>query len=113
MARDHGHGHADREGHGAQRDCDCGESFAATADSDRDEFNRLVDHEYDRIRDFLILHYKATERDGSPFWQYTRAMEVPDTLKEKVELFRRRGRVVKHREGIFLDGSWVGVLMKT
>ena len=76
---------------------------------DRDEFNRLIDLEYDRIRDFLILHYHATSRSDSPFWDYVRTMEVPDTLAEKIELFRRRGRVVKYREGVFLDGSWIAV----
>jgi tryptophan halogenase len=78
---------------------------------DRDEFNRLIDMEYDRIRDFLILHYHATERSDSPFWDYVRTMMVPDPLEEKIELFRRRGRVVKYREGVFLDASWVAVYM--
>jgi len=77
----------------------------------RDEFNRLVDLEYDRIRDFLILHYHATERSDSEFWNYVRTMEIPDTLKEKMELFRRRGRVVKYREGVFLDASWIAVYL--
>ena len=76
---------------------------------DRDEFNRLIDLEYDRIRDFLILHYHATRRSDTPFWDYVRTMEVPDTLAEKIELFRRRGRVVKYREGVFLDASWIAV----
>ena len=76
---------------------------------DRDEFNRLIDLEYDRIRDFLILHYHATERSGLPFWDYVRTMEVPDTLHEKLELFRRRGRIAKYREGVFLDASWIAV----
>ena len=76
---------------------------------DRDEFNRLIDLEYDRIRDFLILHYHATSRDDTPFWDYVRTMPVPDTLKEKMELFRRRGRIVKYREGVFLDASWIAV----
>jgi tryptophan 7-halogenase len=76
---------------------------------DRDEFNRLIDMEYDRIRDFLILHYHATERSGTDFWDYVRTMDVPDTLGEKLELFRRRGRIVKYREGVFLDASWVAV----
>ncbi|HEX8622527.1 MAG TPA: tryptophan halogenase family protein [Allosphingosinicella sp.] len=76
---------------------------------DRDEFNRLIDLEYDRIRDFLILHYHATERSDTPFWDYVRTMRVPDTLAEKIELFRRRGRVVKYREGVFLDASWIAV----
>ncbi|MDB5692417.1 MAG: tryptophan 7-halogenase [Alphaproteobacteria bacterium] len=78
---------------------------------DRDEFNRLIDLEYDRIRDFLILHYHATERTDSPFWDYVRNMSVPDTLQEKIELFRRRGRVVKYREGVFLDASWIAVYL--
>jgi tryptophan halogenase len=78
---------------------------------DRDEFNRLIDLEYDRIRDFLILHYHANQRVGQPFWDYVRNMEVPDTLKEKMELFRRRGRVVKYREGVFLDASWIAVYL--
>jgi tryptophan halogenase len=78
---------------------------------DRDEFNRLIDLEYDRIRDFLILHYHANQRTGLPFWDYVRNMEVPDTLKEKIELFRRRGRVVKYREGVFLDASWIAVYL--
>ena len=81
------------------------------ADSDRDEFNRVVDLEYDRVRDFLILHYHATERDDSPFWDYVRTMEVPDSLAEKIELFKRRGRVVKYREGAFLEASWVAVYL--
>jgi tryptophan halogenase len=78
---------------------------------DRDEFNRLIDLEYDRIRDFLILHYHANQRVGQPFWDYVRNMDVPDTLREKIELFRRRGRVVKYREGVFLDASWIAVYL--
>ena len=78
---------------------------------DRDEYNRVVDMEYDRVRDFLILHYHATERDDSDFWNYVRTMAIPDSLAEKMELFRRRGRIVKYREGAFLDASWVSVYL--
>lgn len=78
---------------------------------DRDEFNRLINMEYDRVRDFLILHYHATERDDSRFWTYVRTMPIPDSLAEKMALFRRRGRVVKYREGAFLDASWVSVYL--
>ncbi|GAA4809651.1 tryptophan 7-halogenase [Sphingosinicella ginsenosidimutans] len=78
---------------------------------DRAEFNRLVDMEYDRVRDFLILHYHATTRAGMPFWDYVRTMEIPDSLAEKLELFRRRGRIVKYREGAFLDASWIAVYL--
>jgi tryptophan halogenase len=76
---------------------------------DRDEFNRLIDLEYDRIRDFLILHYHATQRSDTPFWDYARTMHVPDSLHDKMELFRRSGRVAKYREGVFLDASWIAV----
>ncbi|WP_233222311.1 tryptophan halogenase family protein [Allosphingosinicella deserti] len=76
---------------------------------DRDEFNRLIDLEYDRIRDFLILHYHATTRSDTPFWDYVRTMDLPSTLSEKIDLFRRRGRIVKYREGVFLEASWVAV----
>lgn len=76
---------------------------------DRDEFNRLIDLEYDRIRDFLILHYHATKRTDSSFWDHVRTMQVPDSLHDKIELFRRRGRVSKYREGVFLDASWIAV----
>lgn len=76
---------------------------------DRDEFNRLVDMEYDRIRDFLILHYHATERDDSEFWNHVRTMDVPDTLKGKMELWRDAGRIEKYSDGLFYDASWLAV----
>ena len=76
---------------------------------DRDEFNRLVDMEYDRIRDFLILHYHATSRDDSEFWNHVRTMEVPDTLKGKMELWRETGRIEKYSDGLFYDASWLAV----
>ncbi|MGN6376619.1 MAG: tryptophan halogenase family protein [Sphingomonas sp.] len=79
------------------------------AATDRDEFNRLVDLEYDRVRDFLILHYHATTRTDSTFWHDVRSTPVPDSLAEKIELFRRRGRIVRYSEGIFRDASWIAV----
>ncbi len=80
-------------------------------DADRAEFNRLVDMEYDRIRDFLILHYHATTRDDSPFWDHVRTMQVPDSLAGKMELWKRTGRVAKYSEGLFYDASWVAVYL--
>jgi tryptophan 7-halogenase len=79
--------------------------------ADRAEFNRLVDMEYDRIRDFLILHYHATTRDDSPFWDHVRTMEVPDSLAGKMELWKRTGRVAKYSEGLFYDASWIAVYL--
>lgn len=76
---------------------------------DRDEFNRLVDMEYDRVRDFLILHYHATERDDSDFWNHVRTMTIPDSLSDKMELWRRTGRIEKYSDGLFYDASWIAV----
>jgi tryptophan halogenase len=73
------------------------------------EFNRIMSLEYERIRDFLILHYHATERDDTPFWNYCRSMDIPDSLAYRMELFRERGLVPNYREGMFLDASWLAV----
>ena len=78
---------------------------------DRDEFNRLVDLEYDRVRDFLILHYHATTRDDSEFWNHVRTMEVPDSLAAKMELWRKTGRVETYADGLFYDASWIAVYL--
>src|SRR5690606_25033173 len=76
---------------------------------DRDEFNRLVDMEYDRVRDFLILHYHATVRDESERWNHVRTMDEPDTLRGKMEVWRETGRVERYADGLFYDASWIAV----
>ncbi|WP_296676731.1 tryptophan halogenase family protein [Novosphingobium sp.] len=76
---------------------------------DRDEFNRLVDMEYDRVRDFLILHYHATTRSDSPFWNHVRTMQVPDSLTDKLALWRDAARIEKYSDGLFYDASWFAV----
>ncbi|WP_297730402.1 tryptophan halogenase family protein [uncultured Maricaulis sp.] len=76
-----------------------------------EEFNRIMDREYTRIRDFLILHYKATERDDTPFWQYCQTMSVPDSLAEKMEAFRERGLIEDYEQGVFLKPSWQAVYL--
>ena len=73
------------------------------------EYNRLMDLEYERVRDFLILHYHATERTDTPFWNYVRTMPIPDSLAHKMSTFRERGVVVNYRDGMFLDASWIAV----
>jgi tryptophan 7-halogenase len=73
------------------------------------EYNRLMDLEYERVRDFLILHYHATQRDDTPFWNYVRNMPIPDSLAHKLDVFRQRGVVVNYRDGMFLDASWIAV----
>lgn len=77
--------------------------------ADADEFNRIMDLEYDRIRDFLVLHYNATERSDTPFWDHCRTMGVPDSLSEKMALFKERGVVARYRDGLFLEPSWLAV----
>jgi len=76
-----------------------------------DRFNRETAFEYERTRDFLILHYNATERDDTPFWDYCRTMSVPDTLKEAVDLFRADGRYFRNGEDFFALPSWVQVML--
>ncbi len=78
---------------------------------DRAEFNRLVDMEYDRVRDFLILHFHATTRDDSEFWNHVRTMQVPDTLAGKMALWRETGRIEKYADGLFYDASWIAVYL--
>jgi tryptophan halogenase len=70
-----------------------------------------MDLEYERVRDFLILHYCATERDDTPFWNHCRTMALPDSLAHKMALFRERGVVVKYRDGMFLEPSWLAVYL--
>ena len=72
-------------------------------------YNRWIEMEYDRVRDFLILHYHATERDDAPIWNYCRTMRIPDSLQHKMELFRERARVVTYKDGLFLEPSWLAV----
>ena len=76
-----------------------------------DSFNRLTGKEYDRIRDFLILHYNATSRDDSEFWNYCRTMRVPDSLTEKIELFRHNGQIFREEDELFTETSWAAVMM--
>ena len=76
-----------------------------------DEYNRQSASQMEWIRDFLIAHYKLTERDDSPFWHYCRNMSVPDSLTRKIELFRRRSLVFREDDELFLEPSWIAVLM--
>jgi tryptophan halogenase len=73
-------------------------------------FNRLTNKEFERIRDFLILHYNATTRTDSDFWNYCRTMQIPDSLSEKIELYRSNGQVFREDDELFTSTSWVAVL---
>ena len=81
--------------------------------SERDvaEFNDQQMTDMLQVRDFLILHYKATERRDSPFWRQCADMDIPETLMQKIELFRETGRVFRKNEELFAENSWVQVMM--
>jgi tryptophan halogenase len=81
--------------------------------SERDiaEFNDQQFTDMEQIRDFLILHYKVTERRDSPFWRHCAALPMPDSLEQKIELFRETGRVFRKNEELFVENSWVQVMM--
>ena len=73
-------------------------------------FNRQLTFEFEKIRDFLILHYWANGRD-EPFWQRCREMPIPDTLREKVETFRAHGRIFRFNEELFTEVGWLQVMV--
>jgi tryptophan halogenase len=80
------------------------------ADADRDTFNRQLRFEFERSRDFLILHYLATERT-EPFWERCRQIPLPDSLVQKLELFRATGRIHREHEELFTEVSWLQVMV--
>ncbi|NCP24875.1 MAG: tryptophan 7-halogenase [Erythrobacter sp.] len=86
-------------------------SLDGITETQRSAFNRLTNKEYERIRDFLILHYHATARDDSEFWNYCRTMSVPDSLTEKMELFRANGQIFREDDELFTETSWAAVMM--
>jgi tryptophan halogenase len=75
------------------------------------EYNRLACAEHDAVRDFLALHFIATSRDDSPFWKYCRAIEVPPSLRERIELFRHSGRLALAEDDCFGEEGWLAVLL--
>jgi tryptophan halogenase len=74
--------------------------------SNIDSYNNELIQEMERIRDFIVLHYCLTERTDTPFWQYCRSMALPDTLVNRIELYRRTGRIRVKPGELFTDVSW-------
>ncbi len=74
-----------------------------------EEFNRQSVIEFERIRDFIIVHYALTQRDDSAFWNYCRTMSLPDSLHFKLEMFRARGRPVIYEGDGFKESSWIAI----
>lgn len=78
---------------------------------ERDEYNRGMRALYEDVRDFVILHYKATQRDDTPFWRHVRDMEVPESLARRMELWRLHARVFRENAELFTLPSWVAVML--
>jgi len=76
-----------------------------------DRYNAQSVFEWEHIRDFIILHYHATEREDTPFWDYCRTMTIPDSLRGYIELFRDSGRFFPDGEEMFTITSWVQVMI--
>lgn len=79
--------------------------------SDIDEYNQKTKAEIEHIRDFIILHYKVTNRQDTPFWRGCRDMEIPATLRHRIDLFRETGRVFREPNELFGEPSWIQVML--
>jgi tryptophan halogenase len=75
-----------------------------------DSYNGEVIYENERIRDFLVMHYCLTQRDDAPLWRYCQSMTIPDTLRQRIELYRRTGRIRPRAGELFTDLSWFYIL---
>jgi tryptophan 7-halogenase len=76
-----------------------------------DRYNAQARFEFERIRDFIILHYHATERSDAPLWNYCRTMSIPEQLESNIRLFRDSGRFFRDAEELFALPSWVQVML--
>jgi len=74
------------------------------------DFNRQCAAETDRVRDFLALHYAASNRD-EPLWRRMREVEPPPSLAHTLSLFCERGRLPFYEEETFSRDSWLAVLL--
>ena len=83
----------------------------AIPDIVRTEYDRQMRRQFEQVRDFIILHYHATQRGDTPFWRYCRDMDVPDSLKHKMALFGEAGRVFRYDDELFSRPSWVAVMV--
>lgn len=77
----------------------------------RDEFNRLSQVEFEQIRDFIILHYKLNERTDSQYWLDCARMDVPESLRRKMAMFRESGMVQREQDELFSEIAWQQVMI--
>ena len=76
-----------------------------------DEYNRQSKVEFEQIRDFIILHYHVNQRGDSQLWRDLRAMEIPESLKNKIKLFKESGKIFREQSDLFNEGSWLQVML--
>jgi tryptophan halogenase len=77
---------------------------------ERDAYNDLTRVQTEQVRDFIIAHYKVTQRADTPFWNYVRQMDIPVSLQRKIDLFKQNGRLFRHDDDLFSEHSWLAVL---
>ena len=75
-----------------------------------DEYNRQIEHDYNNVKDFIIAHYKVGERDDTPFWQHVRQMSIPDSLNERLDVFRATSQTLARDSDLFREVSWTAIL---
>ncbi len=75
------------------------------------EYNRKTCEEYEQVRDFLVLHYRATERRDTPFWRHCAALPAPPGLARKLEIFRATAQIFREGEELFTEQSWLQVMI--
>jgi tryptophan halogenase len=75
------------------------------------EYNKQSAVEYEQIKDFLILHYHVNQRNDSDFWRDMRNMDIPDSLRHKIALFKESGRLFREQNDLFLESSWLQVML--
>jgi len=85
--------------------------FEGISRSAVNEYNQQLTTELEHIRDFIILHYHATERADTPFWQYCKNMEIPDSLKQRLDLFKETARIFTSEGELFRVDSWAQVML--
>ena len=73
------------------------------------EYNRMCINEYEKVRDFIILHYCLSRRTDSELWRYVAAMDLPESLVRKIEIFDARGIVPLDGDESFHETSWVSI----
>jgi tryptophan halogenase len=85
--------------------------FTGVSQTFVDQYNSLAISELEKIRDFIVLHYNATEREDTPFWKYCKYMSIPDSLAHRMQMFKEAGHTFQSEAELFRIDSWVQVML--